>query len=67
MMSSLMTMLWFFLRDKTSTASPPWQLSCRLSLRESSATFAERKATIRHLLICRYERDHFIRAQSDLG
>ena len=27
---------------------------CRLSLRESSATFAERKATIRHLLICRY-------------
>ncbi len=28
--------------------------NCRLSLRESSAIFAERKATIRHLLICRY-------------
>ena len=26
---------------------------CRLSLRESIATFAERKATIRHLLFCR--------------
>ena len=31
--------------------------NCRLSLRESTAAFAERKATIGYLLICRDQRD----------